>query len=53
MELSPIHDEQIKKLLAAALTDKIHDRELFMKGIDASYFYENYFTYRTKDLIVN
>jgi len=50
MELSPIHDDKIKKILAAALTDKIDDRELFMKGIDASYFYENYFSYRTRDL---
>lgn len=51
MELSPIHDDAIKKLFAAALTDKISDRELFMKGIDASYFYENYFAYRTRDLL--
>ncbi|MBE8952418.1 MAG: Fic family protein [Quinella sp. 1Q7] len=50
MELSPIHDVAIKKVLAAALTDKVDDRELFMKGIDASYFYENYFAYRTRDL---
>lgn len=50
MELSPIHDAPIKKILAAALTDKVFDRELFMKGIDASYFYENYFAYRARDL---
>ena len=50
MELSPIHDDKIKKILAAALTDKIDDRELFMKGIDASYFYENYFAYKSEDL---
>lgn len=50
MELSPIHDAPIKKILVDALTDKIADRELFMKGIDASYFYENYFAYRTRDL---
>lgn len=50
MELSPIHDAAIKKILAASLTDKVADRELFMKGIDASYFYENYFAYRTRDL---
>ena len=53
MELSPIHDDKIKKILAAALTEKIDDREIFMKGIDASYFYENYFTYRTRDLQKN
>ena len=50
MEFSPIHDDKIKKLLAAALTDKINDREIFIKGIDASYFYENYFAYRTCEL---
>ena len=51
MERSPINDSEIKKILAAALTDKINDRELFMKGLDASYFYENYFSYRSADLI--
>lgn len=50
MERSPIDDAQIKKLLAAALTDKTDDREIFMKGLDASYFYENYFAYRSEDL---
>ena len=50
MERSPINDAEIKKVLAAALTDKISDREIFMKGLDASYFYENYFTYRSADL---
>ena len=51
MERSPINDSEIKKLLAAALTDKIDDREIFMKGLDTSYFYENYFAYRSEDLI--
>jgi len=50
MERSPINDFEIKKLLEAALTDKIYDREIFMKGLDASYFYENYFAYRSTDL---
>ena len=50
MERSPINDVEIKTLLFAALTDKIDDREIFMKGLDASYFYENYFTYRSQDL---
>lgn len=50
MERSPIDDSEIKKLLAAALTDKIDDREIFMKGLDASYFYENYFAFRSEDL---
>lgn len=51
MESSPIDDSEIKKILFAALTDRIADRELFMKGLDASYFYENYFAYRSEDLI--
>jgi len=50
MERSPIDDSEIKKLLAAALTDKIDDCEIFMKGLDASYFYENYFAFRSEDL---
>ena len=51
IERSPINDAEIKKVLADALTDKVDDREIFMKGLDASYFYENYFNYRSKDLI--
>lgn len=51
MELSPLDDSAIKRLLAAALTDKVTDREVFMKGLDASWFYENYFAYRSTDLI--
>lgn len=51
MERSPINDSEIKRLLAAALTERIDDREIFMKGLDASYFYENYFAYRSEDLI--
>ena len=50
MERSPIDDSEIKRLLVAALTDKINDREIFIKGLDASYFYENYFAYRSEDL---
>ena len=50
MERSPINDAEIKKILSAALTEKIFDREIFMKGLDASYFYENYFAYRSEDL---
>lgn len=50
MERSPINDAEIKKILAAALTDRVDDREIFMKGLDASYFYENYFAYRSEDL---
>jgi cell filamentation protein len=42
MERSPIRDIEIKHVLKEALTDKIYDREIFMKGIDASYYYEGY-----------
>lgn len=50
MERSPIKDVEIKYLLKAALTDKIDDREVYMKGIDHSYFYEGYITYKTGEL---
>ena len=50
MERSPINDSEIKKILFTALTDKVNDREIFMKGLDASYFYENYFSYRSEDI---
>lgn len=50
MERSPIKDIEIKVLLKDALTDKINDREVYMKGIDASYNYEGYNIYKTQDL---
>ncbi len=51
MQRSPVRDLEIKHLLKHALTDKVADREVFMKGIDASYRYEGYATYRlAKDL---
>jgi len=50
MERSPVKDVEIKVLLNAALTDQIHDREVYMKGIDASYKYEGYNVYKTEDL---
>lgn len=50
MERSPVRATEIKALLKAALTDKINDRTVYMKGIDASYRYEGYSTYRTGDL---
>ncbi len=53
MERSPIKDLEIKVLLKDALTDLIHDRTVYMKGIDASYFYEGYHIYRMEDLEVN
>ena len=50
MERSPIKDLEIKHLLYVALTDKTDDREVYMKGIDYSYYYEGYTTYKTKEL---
>lgn len=50
MERSPVKDIEIKHLLKQALTDKVHDRDVYMKGIDASYHYEGYTVYRTADL---
>lgn len=50
MERSPIKDIEIKHILKNALTDKINDREMFMKGIDHSYYYEDYVTYKTEEL---
>lgn len=47
---SPIKDIEIKHLLKAALTDKVDDREVYMKGIDHSYYYEGYMTFKTEDL---
>lgn len=50
MERSPIKDLEIKFLLKNALTEHIDDREVYMKGIDASYMYEGYEEFKTKDL---
>ncbi|HBK5782338.1 TPA: Fic family protein [Enterococcus faecium] len=50
MERSPINDLEIRYLISNALTDKIDDRELYMKGIDVSYFYEGYSEYTIDDL---
>ena len=50
MERSPVRDIEIKYLLQNALTDKIDDRAVYMKGIDNSYYYEGYAEYRTEDL---
>ena len=51
MERSPIRDIEIKYILKNALTNKTDDREIFMKGIDVSYYYEGYNAYKTEDLI--
>ena len=50
MERSPIKDIEIKHILKNALTDKVNDREVFMKGIDHSYYYEGYTTFKTEEL---
>ncbi len=51
MERSPIKSLEIKELLRNALTSEIDNRDVYMKGIDASYNYEGYFTYRASDLL--
>ena len=51
MERSPVRDIEIKHVIKNALTDKINDREIFMKIIDNSYFYEGYKSYKTENLI--
>lgn len=50
MERSPIKDVEIKVLLKGALTDEISSREVYMKGIDHSYYYEGYTTFKTEEL---
>ena len=50
MERSPVKDTEIKNLLKSALTGKINDRGLFMKGLDVSYYYEGYNEFKTVDL---
>ena len=50
MERSPIKDIEIKELLKNSLTDKINDREVYMKGIDNSYLYEGYISFKTDEL---
>ena len=50
IERSPIKDIEIKHLLKNALTDKVNDRQVFMKGIDTSYYYEGYTTFKAEDL---
>lgn len=51
MERSPIKDIELKVILKEALTEDIENREIFMKGIDHSYYYEGYTTYKTEDLL--
>ena len=50
MERSPIRDIEIKHVFRNAMTDKIDDREMYMKGIDHSYYYEGYTTFKAGEL---
>ena len=50
MERSPIKDVEIKVLLKGALTDEVNSREVYMKGIDHSYYYGGYTTFKTEEL---
>ena len=50
MERSPVNDLEIKAVLAEALTDDINNRELFMKGLDHSYYFEGYQLFKSEDL---
>lgn len=50
MERSLVNDLEIKAVLAAALTDDINNRELFMKGLDYSYYFEGYQLFKSEDL---
>lgn len=50
MERSPVRDTEIKVLLKAALTAEVGSREVYMKGIDHSYYYEGYTTFKTEEL---
>lgn len=50
MERSPIKDTEIKYILKNALTDKVNDRQIYMKGIDHSYYYEGYNIFKTENL---
>jgi cell filamentation protein len=50
MQRSPVKDLEIKTLLNTALTDQIHDRALYMKGIDVSYYFEGYSEFKTEEL---
>ena len=51
MKVSPIKDVEIKMLLKAALTDKINNKKIFMKGVDQSYSYDGYSSYKTKEFV--
>jgi len=50
MERSPVKDIELKYILKNALTDEVNSREIYMKGIDHSYYYEGYTTYKAEEL---
>lgn len=50
MERSPIKDIEIKFFLKNALTENVNDREIYMNGVDHSYYYEDYYAYKTEEL---
>ena len=50
MERSPVRDTDIRLLLESALTNNINDRVVYMKGIDQSYYYEGYTTFKAEEL---
>lgn len=50
MERSPVNDLEIKAVLVEALTDDINNRQLFMKGLDHSYYFEGYQLFKSEDL---
>lgn len=53
MERSPVKDLEIKYLLKNALTDRVNDREIYMKGIDYSYYYEGYTMYKAEEILLD
>ena len=53
MEGSPIRDIEIKHALVIALTSEVDSREIFIKGLDTSYYYEGYTTFNAEDLDIN
>lgn len=50
MQRSPIYDIKIKQILKVALTDRVNDRKVYIKGIDQSYYYEGYAVYKAEAL---
>lgn len=51
MERSPVKDLEIKHLLKSALIDKVNESEIYMKGIDRSYYYEGYSAFKAEELL--